>query len=675
MRKNKKLKFNLKKFSAIIICASLLWLNFGAREVSAATNSFPRTANYFLWTDINETQMRNLSRYDVVVLDMEIQIKHPELLKRLRVLNPNITILAYITSEEIKSNSASGSEPMRKKLASGIAPDWYLNKSNGSPLQFWPGTSMLNVTNLAPAAGGQRWNTYLPQFVANNILSSGLWDGVFYDNGWDSISWFSGADVDFNRDGVADPNVDQTWREGMETLYNETKRLVGNKYLVVTNVNGNAYLGLVNGVMVENFPSKGWPASMKLYADSVQQSSLWPAPRLSIINSNTKNKGAEQSYQAMRYGLTSALLSDGYYSFDYGDTNHAQTWWYDEYNVKLGSASSGATSVSGQTNFAAGSAWRRDFNGGIALVNPTNQTVTVDLGGEYEKIIGTQDKVVNNGEVVTSVDVPPQDGLVMLKTFQTIKNAFFANGAFARFFTASGARSRNGFFVFEDNVPGGARIYNGDIDGNGQDEKIVVSGNKMQIYDSQGQTWYNGFPLGANYPGTLSVSLGKLNAETSATIAISGSRGGKVVLFNYYGAIVKEEIYPLGKKYTQGFSVTLGPTGSGGTSELVLATGKGRSTEILFYNLKQDKIIRRFSPYGKFSAGAFVAVGNFSDTGLASVATLALVNGQPNIRVFDAQGKKTAEFKLSRIISNLLGLSTLNGNSGGRDEIVVYSNN
>ncbi|MDY0088602.1 MAG: fibronectin type III domain-containing protein, partial [Coriobacteriia bacterium] len=58
---------------------------------------------------------------------------------------------------------------------------------------------------------------------------------------------------------------------------------------------------------------------------------------------------------------------------------------------------------------------RRDFEGGIALVNATNLPSTVDLGGSFRKIKGTQVPAVNNGALVTSVTLPPMDGIVLLR--------------------------------------------------------------------------------------------------------------------------------------------------------------------------------------------------------------------------------------------------------------------
>lgn len=59
--------------------------------------------------------------------------------------------------------------------------------------------------------------------------------------------------------------------------------------------------------------------------------------------------------------------------------------------------------------------WRRDYLNGIALVNATSQPVTIPLGGTFRKINGTQVPSVNDGSLVTSVTLPPLDGIILLR--------------------------------------------------------------------------------------------------------------------------------------------------------------------------------------------------------------------------------------------------------------------
>jgi len=59
--------------------------------------------------------------------------------------------------------------------------------------------------------------------------------------------------------------------------------------------------------------------------------------------------------------------------------------------------------------------FRRDFDNGIAICNNSDQPHTVDLGGTFYRIAGTQDPLVNSGEPATSVDVGALDGIILLR--------------------------------------------------------------------------------------------------------------------------------------------------------------------------------------------------------------------------------------------------------------------
>ena len=61
----------------------------------------------------------------------------------------------------------------------------------------------------------------------------------------------------------------------------------------------------------------------------------------------------------------------GYFSFDYGDKNHGQLWWYDEYDVNLGKPLFPAYNIQDKTNDKfkpglwrrVGRPWRTNHNG------------------------------------------------------------------------------------------------------------------------------------------------------------------------------------------------------------------------------------------------------------------------------------------------------------------------
>ena len=195
---------------AILLAAIILLAQpFGAYSLEL-NHDYPRLANYYLRWDLTEEQAIELAKWDVVIIDMEAQVNSPNQLRRLRQLNPKIVILAYITSQEIRSDASSlASNSLRRKLAGQIPDSWYLKNGSGQKLTWWPGTYLLNISEQAPAnASGQQWNDFLPEFVAKEIFSTGLWDGVFYDNMWGGVTWLN-QPIDFNNDGIAEARADQ----------------------------------------------------------------------------------------------------------------------------------------------------------------------------------------------------------------------------------------------------------------------------------------------------------------------------------------------------------------------------------------------------------------------------------------------------------------------------------
>jgi Hypothetical glycosyl hydrolase family 15 len=131
------------------------------------------------------------------------------------------------------------------------------------------------------------------------------------------------------------------------------------------------------------------------------------SPKLAIFN----QWGDPTDYQSMRYGLASCLMNDGYYSFTSSSTGYSGVVWFDEYNANLGQAVSPPPTGAWQNGV-----WRRDFVNGIALVNPRgNGPQTVQLGGTFVKIKGSQDPAVNNGATVTSVTLQDRDGIILLR--------------------------------------------------------------------------------------------------------------------------------------------------------------------------------------------------------------------------------------------------------------------
>jgi hypothetical protein len=640
------------------VYASLFWSSRHDDVYSAS----PRLANFYLRWELSDAEATQLAKWDVVVLDMEVQQRSLAQMKKMRQINPDIILLAYITPQEIKTDLSGG--VFRKELASGIKSSWYLTNSGGSQLSWWPGTALLNVTD---SVG---WRSYLVDFVVKKFSDSGVWDGVFYDNAWDGITYHAGSDVDLNRDGKKDTTAiaDGAWRAGMVALYNETKARVPKDFVIVGNGSTALYAGTLNGQMMENFVGgDAWTPTMKTYA-------LWDQkhkdPQVNIVNANTLNKGGgETAYKQMRFGLGSTLLLDGYYSFDYGDTNHGQTWWYDEYDVDLGDPTGNATSPTGQKTFASG-VWQREFTQGIALVNSGKQSSKVTLPGEYEKIRGMQDKAVNDGSIVSSVTVPAQDGLLLLRTIQKLDGIIYTNGDFARFFKKSGDRVRNGFFLYDSIAPGGAQVGRIDIDGDDKLDSVVVTRNRITIRRNNGKLLARFRPYGLSFSSGIRIAFGDIDSDgKKEMIVASGAKNLPVRIYDYTGSKIGEDWYPFGKAYVDGYSVAL----SQESEDEYVVFGSSKGTISVFDPQTRKQV---GSSWKAFTANSvpYVAMGNIDTSVEEEIVVGAGKGGGANVKVFSISGKVQSEFvAYSTIVSPGLPVQLADVDTNGVLDIVTLS--
>lgn len=659
---------------AFFLCVLLFASTFFPSTANAVLDSHisPKLVNYYLNWELTDAQATELAQWDVVVLDMEIQYRAPQLLAKMRELNPDIILLVYITPQEIRQDAANSYSVMRRRLAAGISDDWYLKDASGKRLSWWPGTYLLNITNSAPLKNGQRLNDYMANFVTNELLSSGYWDGVFYDNSWDNITYFAGSNIDLAGNGVSDTNLDAAWREGMKTLYNKTRTLAGNNILLIGNNDNGSYLEELNGKLLENFSQANWS---KLMTTARQLAQLHRKPQLPLINANTHNTGV-QNYQDMRFGLTSSLLENLYFSYDYGDQNHGQTWRYDEYNVDLGKPLADAQPENG-SGYYEPDVWRREYEHGVAVVNSLGTTQQVDLGGEYEHILGTQDPVANDGSIVSDITLSGADGRVLLKTFQTLQDVLFTNGDFVRFLRPDGSRVRNGFFVFEEGRDGGEQVAHIDLNGDGHKELFVVDGNKIIAWRYDGQPYINPlYPYTANYTGKLRVMIGDINNDDRMEVYVAPEAGypAPIKVYTRYGFPLRNDWYPFGTAYSGGYSLALAGS-SVDTKHIILGSGSGVEPRVGIYTWDYQFLNSWLAFEKSFKGGVSVAAGDVNGDGVDEVVVGAGPGKPPVIRTFDESGTQLYdEFEAYSSFSKPgITVQTQDVDFDGKDDILGFS--
>jgi hypothetical protein len=344
------------------------------------------------------------------------------IVSKIKAINPNALVFVYTNVNEIRADQTASTTSWGAYRSQVDKMKWWLysDKSLTKSVASSFGAQSLNTTLFTPKdSSGKTWMDWAANYyVTNYAKPAPALDGLYMDN----LFTRPYIDGDWNRDGVIDSQTDpkvQTWfRQGYQHYYQTLKTLMPGKYQLgnigdwgTVDANLTEYQGMVNGGILEAYIGKSWSVETwggwaAMFAQYRKVMGAIAAPKLAIFNV----WGAKTDYQNMRYGLGTCLLDDGYFAFTDTSQGYYGVVWFDELDQKLGAGQAKPTAAWQK------GVWRRDFDNGIALVNPKgNGQQTVTLEGPYIKIRGSQDPVTNNGQTVTSVTLKDRDGIILLR--------------------------------------------------------------------------------------------------------------------------------------------------------------------------------------------------------------------------------------------------------------------
>ncbi|MFA5129293.1 MAG: putative glycoside hydrolase [Patescibacteria group bacterium] len=648
----------------------------GAPATSAAygTQDAPKLINLWFDWQITDSDVQALSKWDVIVLDMDQQMRFPDKMRAIKRLNSNIKLLAYIDSSDIAAAKfVEESNFPGYALAHRIPEQWYLHRGTAR-VGFWPGAWMLNMTDACPTDGGLRWNQYLPQFIQQNVWSTGLWDGIFLDNALAGPTWFVGNGLDMNGDTKAEPDasVNAAWNRGWKAMANDLRARLGSKAILMGN--GDAgYASNVNGILFEDFPTYGFASGLSQYRTAVKQNTK---PSYSAINSNANNVQNPQDYRDMRLGLGSAMLSDGYYSFDFGNKDHGQTWWYDEYDAKLGNPTSDAQMMTSNTSEKTDAVWWRDFTNGSVLVNGTKNSQTISLPGVFERLRGTQDTAMNSGRLETSIALAPRDAILLYRRSKAVSipmSTSYVNGSFVRVYAPDGSQVRAGFFIQRSDAAGGANVLTADVDRDGKADMISANKGAIKIsYGSGGSKTIR--PFGNSFTGSISIAAGNADRDASYEI-VAGRDGSDEVKILELNGTVRANWHAYVPAFKGGVNVAIGDVNGDGMRDVVTGAGPTGGPQIRLFKTDGSLFSNGFFAFDKNERGGVsVAVGDIDGDGKDEIIAGSGRGTIPRVRIFSANGTLIREFALGKSpFGSGVAVSLTDLNSDGRLEILTTS--
>lgn len=630
-----------------------------AAESSVSTENALKIANLYYRWDITKEKVEELAQWDLLLVDMENQFYTPENLRKIKELNPHIILLAYISPIDIFQTSPVDENNYHNQLLAKIYqhPEWILMEKDGDYARYWKNNIILDITQ-------EEWRKAFVDFVEDTIMQEDIWDGVFYDNLWEGIQ-FTGADVKI---------TDTEWKNGIRKMLQRTRNVskpYKNDFLIVGN-SGVSHKEYMNGTVFENFPKTaygGWTDSLKKYFFILENAGYEPA--LGVINANAQNTGTKDNYQDMRFGLASALLGDGYFSYDDGDDSHEQTWLYDEYSVFLGRAKADAYNAlnPGNTDIQE-SVWRRDFEKGIVLLNSTDQDKKIILEKGFEKILGTQDPEVNNGSIIGSMTIPAHDGILLLGRLDTISGTTFLNGSYAKVWTKKGKEKRKSFFPYRSEFPGGSKI----LDIPEKNMTIVAFQGKISFYKND-VLRNEIYPYGKNYTEEISMASGALYGGSKYYLVTGAEKyGGQIRIYDLSGNLKDPGCFAF--QENNGVFLTLGQMNKKKGLEIIATQASGGKGEIKILNNRCKQIGKSFTAFEKIQSGSSLASGNLDKDSRDEIVIAPKSGGKPLVRVFERNGKLKRSFyagSKDNTAGLFLGVTDVDGDE--KEEIITNSLN
>ncbi|MEK8088518.1 putative glycoside hydrolase [Thermithiobacillus plumbiphilus] len=340
--------------------------------------------------------------------------------KAIKDRNPNILLGQYTILNEapLASNSKYSADADKARKLDN--ENWWLRKADGSMTRWTSGFDAYDINLTAftrKDAQGKQWPQWLAERDYNKYFKPvPQFDIWYFDNVFEKNRI---TDADWNLDRVNDKNGDAKMiaahRAGHVAEWRRARELRSGIMLMGNmdhDVSMPEYKGKMEGAFLEGAmgkswsmeKNKGWAAMMTWYHNTMINTA---APK--IVGFNVWGKPTD--YRFFRYAFASTLMDDGYFSFTDEAKGYSSVPWFDEYDVSLGRPVEGAQTKAWQKGV-----YRRVYEKGMALVNPTGSSVTVNVGSGYKRIAGNQDRGVNNGQAVSgNITIPAKDGIVLVK--------------------------------------------------------------------------------------------------------------------------------------------------------------------------------------------------------------------------------------------------------------------
>lgn len=359
-----------------------------------------------------------LARYDVVVLDFFPEWHQGrgssdpigDALRALKQLNRKLLIAQY-------STVADGTLRAKDRAGKIDGAGWWLRDAHGNRARWTSAydTFDVNITDWAPPdAEGRRYPEWLVEhdyrlYHAHRPQV----DAWYFDNSMSQplvkrADW----DGDGHDDANDDPRIARAFRQGHVRSWRRVRALQPDALIIANtdDLSSPEYAGQLDGAFLEALVGKswsveswgGWGSAMRRYQSALANTR---APRLvgfGVV-------GRADDYRLMRYGLASCLMDDGYFAYSTLENQYGTAPWFDEFDAPLG-----APLDPPQQHAWDSAVYRRRFEGGMVLLNPSSRQAEVEVAPGYRHLRGAQEPGLNTGAPAKRITLGAKDGVILV---------------------------------------------------------------------------------------------------------------------------------------------------------------------------------------------------------------------------------------------------------------------
>lgn len=311
-------------------------------------------------------------------------------------------------------------------------------------ITFWPETWVMNLSDLCPQieidGGKYNWREWAVKYYLPEIYPNSM-DGYILDRLEEGQSWLVGSYTSsivpefYSVVETEDYSFfDVAWKTGIRNAIKDMRESLNVPYIVANSF--GAHYDLLNGCIYEGMPTN-WsdtrPLTYNEWAIENTPYMLGENGYINVSQTTYPNFSFVESYeisewydeatvktiakkdpnqQHMRFGLSSALLGDGYFSYETSTQGHGKLrlYWFNEYDdagrgkgylgYPLGNYQELLTLENSEKVFT------REFENGLAVCNPTDRCIEVTLENNWRLV---------TGEEVNKIHLEPRDGQILVR--------------------------------------------------------------------------------------------------------------------------------------------------------------------------------------------------------------------------------------------------------------------